>query len=131
MKQKRIALYDPLWRANIGIVIGPSNAEMVTNWFQHHGIEYPIRGGAFDGRTATLDAGLNIYIFLAPDLPLAEFYATLAHEAFHAAHMILSNRGQPNEDQDGEESHAYFISWIVRSVTNAMNPVTPAKKRKR
>ena len=43
----------------------------------------------------------------------------LAHEAFHATHMILSYRGQINRDSDGEETHAYFMSWIVRETLNA------------
>ena len=56
------------------------------------------------------------------------FCANLSHEAFHAAHMILSYRGQGNNDPDGEEVHAYFSSWIVKETLDGLKRLNKKKQ---
>lgn len=115
---RHIWLFDPIFRTNVDIVIGPSCGKDIEEWLKRgYNIEFNSRVGEFYGRTLSMDGGLNVCIFIREGgITDPEFLASLAHEAFHAAHMILSHRGQPNGCEDGEETHAYVIGWIVREV---------------
>lgn len=120
---KTIHLWDAVFKANTYIIQGPSSGTDVTKWFKSRGVDYESQHGEFQGRTLTLDGGLNVHIFLKDTPCEAEYYATLAHEAYHAAHIILSFRGQLNQDQDGEEAHAYYIGWIIKEFISRNKPV--------
>lgn len=126
---KRVWFWDAIFRSNVDVVAGVSTGEQISEWLKtNRGIDYPAGSSDFHGRTITVDGGLNVFIFLrTSDLACPEFHATLAHEAFHASHMILSLRGQGNHADDGEECHAYVLGWIVRETVEGLKKL---RKRK-
>lgn len=125
MKQKnkynQITLFDPIFCATIYVVIGVQNSKDVDEWLkQNLDVQYSSHRSQFNARTLTIDDGMSVCMFFKSFKFDANFCANLCHEAFHAAHIILSYRGQINLDQDGEESHAYFMSWIVKETLNRL-----------
>lgn len=56
-----------------------------------------------------------IILFKKP-MGRAETVGTIAHELFHAAHIILKDRGVRLRDKDDNESHCYLIGFLMEKV---------------
>jgi hypothetical protein len=91
---KRITV--PLFKQRIHFTDDPSEAMQLV---EKNSID--LASGEYEGFAA--QSGGNVYIF-APTVPI------LAHEAHHAAHMILDHIGDESRD---EEVMSYLIEFIV------------------
>jgi hypothetical protein len=118
---KCIQLFDPIFCANIYIVVGVKDYKDVNKWIEDNfNLKNASKETEFSARTISIDGGMNVHMFFKAYKLDPYFCSHLAHEAFHAAHMILSYRGQLNDDPDGEETHAYFMSWIIKEALNEL-----------
>ena len=91
---KRITV--PLFKQRLHFTDDPDEA---MTWVQKNNVD--LTSGEYEGFAA--QNGGNVYIF-APTLPI------LAHEAHHAALMILNHIGDESRD---EEVVSYLIEFIV------------------
>lgn len=72
------------------------------------------------GYTMIMDTG-EVILWM-PDVPHSHRqYATLAHEIFHAATMILQKAGV-QLTENSEEAAAYLIGYITEKTLDALNP---------
>ena len=128
-RYKCVWMFDPIFCANIYVTVGISNAEEINLWIEDNfKIKNASSDSQFNARTVTIDHGMNVCIFFKSYKFDSTFCANLSHEAFHAAHMILSYRGQGNNDPDGEEVHAYFSSWIVKETLDGLKRLNKKKQ---
>lgn len=68
-------------------------------------------------------------ILFAKSMDKAELVGTLAHEIFHAVHIILQDRDIRLRDRDSNETHCYLIGFIMERVYRAIY-VDKGRKRK-
>lgn len=106
-------LYDPVFRANIYILIDSKYARYRERlqWccgVPWNGEEESDSGGKYE----QYRIGKQVYHCIWLN---ARRHCTLAHEADHAATRILLDRGIYTSSHEGDETHAYIVEFIVRN----------------
>jgi hypothetical protein len=109
--------YDETWRANIEVLWPVDGKAVSAHIKRRHGTIYKTDDDFSAKCVEVIDgdgADTNIICLRWwPKKPRPTHYAMLAHEAFHAAEHILSNRGV-SLVPGTTEPYAYLIEGIVR-----------------
>lgn len=111
--------HDECWRASVH-VIWPVGPEEMRNYIRYQfGLDWDPGTGEPGGRCIEVVGknGLgcaNIIALRDWDPTSPSSVSILAHEAFHAAEHILSDRATPHKESVTSETFAYLIESIVR-----------------
>jgi hypothetical protein len=61
-----------------------------------------------------------VVIVVKKKMDRAALIGTLAHESFHAAHMLLAQRDVVLRHKDNNEPHAYLLGFLVEQIYNKL-----------
>lgn len=78
--------------------------------------------GTFSGRTLQIP-GKGTLIYMPEEPCDAKSFATLSHEIFHAAYLILQKIGVTCTD-DSDEAYAYLIGYLTERILTSISSST-------
>ncbi len=116
MKLRRWRWRDPIYGAGVVLLRGSGVAAL--HWLTATFGSVTEFDGSPDmaGQTAWVERDGKRWVviwFPAFSAAKVEDLSMLAHESYHAADFVLSDRGlKPSDDSD--EAYAYYLSWVFR-----------------
>jgi hypothetical protein len=115
-----LPLYIPVWDTHCHIILWPKDMRAalkrakVSDTDIAEVIEESCRGITF---TNVKDEAV---IVIKEKMGRAELIGTIAHEAFHATDILLSERDVFLRRGDHNEAHAYLLGWIVEQAAKKL-----------
>lgn len=122
---KPIFIYNATFRTNIYVSYGITADEFLKSVKYHCSVELKETPEDKYGRMTVLynpDGAEIIWLWLRE-----KNVSELAHEALHAVHYDLKNKGM-NLTDDSEEAYAYYIQQIIREVLQVEKNLKGRKK---
>lgn len=103
-------LPEDISRAVLRMKIVAAAQDTITQYFNKKKFD------GMNGHAARVDCHGSLEYAVVWFRPTAQS-STIAHEAFHTTHSILSNAGLTLTDAS-EEAYAYHLAWVIRELNH-------------
>jgi len=124
---KIIKLFDPIYRANLRVMINCSFDDCRKHTLKEFNTELQENNSLANGKAFALSDG-SYLVWVEKFNWSIDCQGVLVHELLHIAFYVIGDRGI-KIDSDEDEALAYYFEYLFNSVWNKLKPKKKSKRK--